>query len=113
MTEHEHIDGDHADIGEAHGDHTDSGHADGDHDDCQAAVSHLYDYLAGELDEVSMTTVTTHLERCSPCLEAFDFHAELKKVVAHQCSEKMPAELKAQLIEIVERGPGPADKADM
>ncbi|MGI9577341.1 MAG: mycothiol system anti-sigma-R factor [Microthrixaceae bacterium] len=86
---------------------------DGDHGDCEAAVAHLYDYLAGELDEDSMAKVTTHLERCSPCLEAFDFHAELKKVVAHRCSEQMPLELKAQLIEIVERGGGPSDVAEM
>jgi mycothiol system anti-sigma-R factor len=91
-------------------DHEEPG--DGGHTDCEDAVSHLYDYLAGELDQVSMATVTEHLERCSPCLEAFDFHAELKKVVAHQCSEKMPDQLRTQLLHIVEQGPGPAGTAE-
>ena len=88
-------------------DHSDGG----DHSDCEAAVSHLWDYLAGELDDVSMTTVTTHLERCSPCLEAFDFHAELKKVVAHKCSESMPSDLRSKLLEIAEGSGDPSGSA--
>ena len=92
--------------------HDHESHADGEHTDCEDAVSHLYDYLAGELDEVSMSTVTEHLERCSPCLEAFDFHAELKKVVTAQCSEKMPDGLRTQLLQIVEQGSGPTDAAE-
>ena len=92
--------------------HNHEEHGEGGHTECEDAVSHLYDYLAGELDEVSMTTVTEHLERCSPCLEAFDFHAELKKVVAHQCSEQMPDKLRTQLLEMVEQRPGPVGPAE-
>jgi anti-sigma factor (TIGR02949 family) len=79
------------------------------HSDCEQAVSHLYEYLAGELDDASMESVTEHLERCSPCLEAFDFHAELKKVVAHKCSEQMPSGLKHRLLDIAEGGASATD----
>ncbi|MCP4436033.1 MAG: mycothiol system anti-sigma-R factor [Actinomycetia bacterium] len=83
--------------------------ADGD-PDCEGAVAQLYEYLDGELQNADMDTVAEHLQRCSPCLEAFDFHAELRRVVASKCAEEMPAELRSKLLHVADRadtdGPG-------
>ena len=51
-------------------------HADGSEHgpDCHNAEARLYEYLDGELDEVTMEGIAEHLQRCSPCLEAFDFN---------------------------------------
>jgi mycothiol system anti-sigma-R factor len=72
----------------------------GDHD-CADAVARLYEYLDGELDSGSIEVVEAHLVHCSPCLEAFDFESELKRVVASKCSERIPEDLKLRLLELL------------
>jgi anti-sigma factor (TIGR02949 family) len=75
----------------------DHGH---DHDgptaDCDEAVAELYAFLDGELDDAVLIQVETHLRRCSPCLEAFDFEADLRRVIAAKCSEQVPPDIKAR-----------------
>ncbi|MDA8062929.1 MAG: mycothiol system anti-sigma-R factor [Actinomycetota bacterium] len=61
---------------------------------CREALDVLYHYLDGELDEERRAVIHYHLERCSPCLEAFDFEAELKLVVAQRCRESVPESLR-------------------
>ena len=78
-----------------------------DHE-CTDAVSRLYEYLDGELDSDSLHLVEAHLHHCAPCLEAFDFEAELKRVIASKCSERMPADLKTRLIELLEGADRPS-----
>jgi mycothiol system anti-sigma-R factor len=79
-----------------------------DHDaDCTDAVARLYEFLDGELDGATMKLVREHLEHCSPCLEAFDFHAELRAVVKEKCSEPMPADVRQKLLALLDQsGPG-------
>ena len=62
--------------------------------DCQEAIHTLYHFLDGELTEDRRHDIQHHLEECSPCLEAFDFEAELKLVVARKCREKVPDALR-------------------
>lgn len=62
--------------------------------ECREALDVLYHYLDGELDEERRATIRYHLERCSPCLEAFDFEAELKVVIAQRCRESVPESLR-------------------
>jgi len=69
--------------------------------ECEDAVSILWEYLDGELDNVTMVRVREHLERCSPCLEAFDFHAELRHVVQHRCTESMPSDVRGRLLDLI------------
>ena len=38
-----------------------------------------------------------HLDDCPPCLEAYDFEAELRQVVAPQCREQVPDTLMAKV----------------
>jgi len=53
--------------------------------DCDEALRTLYYFLDGELTPARRQAIQRHLNECSPCLEAFDFEAELKLVVA-RCS---------------------------
>ena len=65
--------------------------------ECREALGVLYHYLDGELDEQRRSTIRYHLERCSPCLEAFDFEAELKVVIAQRCRESVPESLRSRV----------------
>jgi mycothiol system anti-sigma-R factor len=62
--------------------------------DCQEAIHTLYHFLDGELTEERRHDIQHHLEECSPCLEAFDFEAELKLVVARKCRDQVPDALR-------------------
>ena len=70
---------------------------------CREALGALYHYLDGELDEERRSTIRYHLERCSPCLEAFDFEAELKVVIAERCRESVPESLRDRVAEALAR----------
>ena len=73
-----------------------------DHD-CDDAVAQLYTFLDGELDDQTLVKVEAHLRHCAPCLEAFDFEAELRKVVAAKCREQAPAELKVRILTVLQQ----------
>ncbi len=68
-----------------------------EHADCTDAVERLYHYLDGELDEARKAMVRQHLDACLPCLEAFDFEAELRQVVARKCRESVPEQLRVRI----------------
>ncbi len=39
-----------------------------------------------------------HLDGCNDCLQAFDFHAELKQVIAEKCqNDEMPPDLLSRI----------------
>jgi len=61
--------------------------------DCEEAIHTLYTFLDGELTVERRLEIQRHLEECSPCLEAFDFEAELKIVIARKCRESVPPSL--------------------
>ncbi len=75
-------------------------------DPCRQAVAELYTYVDGELDDVTRATITKHLDDCSPCLEAFEFHDELKTVVAQKCRASVPDELRARILAAITADPG-------
>ena len=60
------------------------------HERCADAVERLYHFLDGELDSMSMADVRQHLDDCLPCLEAFDFEAELRLLVSRKCRDQVP-----------------------
>jgi mycothiol system anti-sigma-R factor len=62
--------------------------------ECQEALDTLYHFLDGELTEHRRTEIQQHLAQCSPCLEAFDFEAELKMVIAKRCRDQVPEGLR-------------------
>ena len=62
--------------------------------DCKAAVEELYQYLDGELTPASRLSIKEHLDACGPCLDAFEFHHELRMVVSQKCRTELPTGLR-------------------
>ncbi len=85
--------------------------------DCQEAIQTLYYFLDGELTDDRRKDIQRHLEECSPCLEAFDFEAELKMVIARKCRDQVPDTLRFRvaraLSEASNLGPGSEQSGGM
>ena len=85
--------------------------------DCQEAIHTLYHFLDGELTPDRRQDIQRHLEECSPCLEAFDFEAELKIVIAKKCRDQVPPALRERvaraLFEASQLSPGSEDPGGM
>lgn len=69
--------------------------------DCNETLRELYQYLDGELTEEDCRQIQRHLDDCSPCLEAFDFEAELKLVVRNRCRDTVPEKLRVRIAQVL------------
>jgi mycothiol system anti-sigma-R factor len=69
--------------------------------DCEEAVHTLYHFLDGELTEARRAHIQQHLDDCGPCLEAFDFEAELRLIIARKCRDQVPEELRARIVAVL------------
>ena len=59
--------------------------------DCNDTLRELEQFLDQELTESVRAEIHGHLEGCPDCLQAFDFHAELRTVIAAKCrNDEMP-----------------------
>lgn len=68
--------------------------------DCENTLRELQLFLARELSPHTQTAISAHLDGCHDCLQAFDFHAELKSVIARKAREnQMPAALMSRIRE--------------
>jgi len=67
--------------------------------ECREALDRLYHYLDGELTESRRREIKEHLDTCMPCLEAFDFEAELKMLIARRCRDEVPAHLRLRVVQ--------------
>lgn len=66
--------------------------------DCNETLDELQRFLDRELDTVTRAAVEAHLSGCGDCLSAFDFHAELRMVIAMKCQgDAVPPGLIARL----------------
>ncbi len=72
-------------------------------DGCNDALSELYLYLDRELDDATRDSIEAHLRECSPCLEAFDFEADLRRVIADRCRDRVPDSLRTQVSDALRR----------
>jgi mycothiol system anti-sigma-R factor len=88
-------------------------HHDHDHaTDCEAALAEIYTFLDGELTEEKRVLIARHLEGCNPCIEAYDFEAELRMVISTRCREEVPESLRvriAQKLTVLASTDDPAD----
>lgn len=64
---------------------------------CQEAIDTLYHFLDGELTDDRRHEIAVHLDECGPCLDAFDFEAELKIVIARKCRDQVPEALRQKV----------------
>jgi mycothiol system anti-sigma-R factor len=69
--------------------------------DCEQALRTLYYFLDGELTQERKLAIQHHLDECSPCLEAFDFEAELKIVIARSCRDQVPERLRRRVADVL------------
>jgi len=75
--------------------------------DCNDTIERLYHYLDGELTDERRLEIKHHLDECSPCLDAFDFEAELRSVIANRCKDHVPDALRQRVYDALleeERG---------
>jgi len=67
--------------------------------DCNETIERLYHYLDGELTDERRHEIEQHLDECSPCLDAFDFEADLRVVIANHCKDHVPDALRKRVHE--------------
>jgi mycothiol system anti-sigma-R factor len=60
---------------------------------CDETIERLYVYLDGELTEQRRIEITRHLDMCGPCVGAYGFESELRKVIANRCKDHVPDSL--------------------
>ena len=66
--------------------------------DCNETLRELETFLDGELTPDVLAEMRAHLGDCPSCLEAFDFHAELKAVIAQKCrNDTLPPALATRI----------------
>ena len=69
--------------------------------DCEHTIRQVYFYLDGELTSFRRWQITRHLNRCPPCQHGFDFELELRHVVARNCHDQVPEELKQRIADAI------------
>ena len=78
-----------------------------EHGDCREVLHSLYHYLDGELTDESRVEIQRHLEDCSPCLDAFGFEKELRRIIARRCRDVPPPDLRRRIAEALARDASP------
>lgn len=75
-------------------------HGDSPVADCSEALAEIYTFLDGELTDGKRALIAAHLEGCNPCIEAFDFEAELRMVISAKArSDEVPERLRVRIFE--------------
>ena len=77
-------------------------HDEHQHDTCQEALEELYTFLDGEMTVEKREHIRVHLDDCNPCLEHYDFEAELRIVISKKCKEAVPQSLKDKILRALE-----------
>ena len=66
-------------------------------EDCGQAMERLYTFLDGELTDERRVEIRQHLDDCGPCLQAFDFEAELRVMISVRCRDEVPESLRIRV----------------
>ncbi|MEA3020918.1 MAG: hypothetical protein QOI47_2442 [Actinomycetota bacterium] len=70
--------------------------------ECTEALHELYTFLDGALTTERREQIRVHLDDCNPCLERFDFEAELRIVISTKCRDEVPQSLKDRIANALE-----------
>jgi mycothiol system anti-sigma-R factor len=70
--------------------------------DCEETLRELYAFLDDELGPEARHAIESHLNSCTDCFQAFDFHAELQLVIKEKVQEQPPPSLFAKIAELFE-----------
>ena len=76
---------------------------------CDETIERLYVYLDGELTEQRRIEIARHLDLCGPCVGAFGFEAELRKLVANRCQDHVPDALRERVARALREESASAD----
>ena len=71
--------------------------------DCDETIERLYAYLDGELTEDRRAAIQRHLDLCGPCVDAFGFETELRRVIANRCRDHVPESLIGRVAAAISR----------
>ncbi|HUY29959.1 MAG TPA: mycothiol system anti-sigma-R factor [Acidimicrobiales bacterium] len=70
--------------------------------DCEETVHRLYHFLDGELTEDRRLAIRAHLDDCGPCVDVLGFEAELRRVVADRCRDRVPDHLRDRVARLID-----------
>ncbi len=66
--------------------------------DCRDAAAELHTFLDGALTDERRVLIAGHLDSCSGCFDAFEFHAELRQLISQRCQCEVPDELRERIL---------------
>jgi anti-sigma factor (TIGR02949 family) len=73
--------------------------------DCEEAAARLFEYLDGELDDISEEEVRRHLEVCEGCYPRAQFEKRFIEALGQsQNNGHAPEELKGRILEAIAQG---------
>ena len=68
--------------------------------DSNETLLEIWRFFDDQLSEAARADIESHLSECTDCLQAFDFYAELKSVVAQSVrDDTIPESLKIKIFE--------------
>jgi mycothiol system anti-sigma-R factor len=70
--------------------------------DCKETLRELYAFLDDELGPEARLAIEHHLNSCTDCFQAFDFHAELQLVIKEKVHDDPPPSLLAKIAQLFE-----------
>ena len=79
-----------------------SNHSHDTSSECQEVLARLYSFLDGELTETRRQKIQHHLDACSPCLEAYEFEAELRQMIANRLRDRVPDLLRVKIAALID-----------
>jgi len=65
--------------------------------DCREVLHRVDHFLDGEMTPERRDEIARHLDRCAPCLRAFGFETELRRLIANRCRDQVPEELRTRI----------------
>jgi anti-sigma factor (TIGR02949 family) len=70
---------------------------------CEEVISHLLDYLDGEIDDEKRQQIERHLQDCRGCFSRAEFEKELKKRIKQVGTQKPPRSLQRRLKALIDQ----------
>jgi anti-sigma factor (TIGR02949 family) len=70
---------------------------------CEEVISHLLEYLDGEIDAEKRRQIDRHLQECRGCFSRAEFEKELRKKVQQLGRQKPPRSLQRRLKALIDQ----------
>lgn len=70
---------------------------------CSSTLKHLYEFLDGELSPEQLRTIQGHLTGCPECADVKDFELMVREKMRSSCAQQAPKQLKARLLQDVQK----------